>query len=181
MSAADELGRKGKMLTFRRPREPRSRAAGREIRRVLLVTPPSGSSGSAGAGALLPVGLAALAEALRAAGIEAEIYDAMVSALGPDSIRLAIEHSYPQVVVAAACSTTAEAARDVLRAAKEIVPGVLTVLIGAEPNSAATRGTTDDVVDCVVGDDAPRLAGLLARLSQGEQAGRLCAVSRGSI
>ena len=102
--------------------------------RSLTLVPSGGSSGSAGAGALLPVGLAALAEALRAAGIEAEIYDAMVSALGPDSIRLAIEHSYPQVVVAAACSATAEAARDVLRAAKEIVPGVFTVIVGAEPD-----------------------------------------------
>jgi len=146
---------------------------------VLLVTPPSGSSGPAAAGALLPVGLVALAGALRAAGIEAEICDAMVSALGPDSIRLAIEHSYPQVVVAVACAATADAARDVLQAAKEIVPGVLTVIVGAEPDLAATRGTRDAVVDCVVDDDPPRLAGLLARISRGEQAGNLCDVSHG--
>lgn len=146
---------------------------------MLLITPPGSSSGSA-AGALLPVGLAALAQTLRAAGIEAEVYDAVVSALGPDSIRLAIEHSYPQAVVVAACSATAEAARDVLRAAKEIVPGVFTVIVGRESaGSVAGNVATDDVVDCVVDDDASRLAGLLARIGKGEQAGVACDFSHG--
>ncbi|MGE5228562.1 MAG: cobalamin-dependent protein [Deltaproteobacteria bacterium] len=153
---------------------------GREIRRVLLITPPASSSGSAAAGALLPVGLAGLAQTLRAAGIEAEIYDAMVSALGPDSIRLAIEHSYPQAVVVAACSATAEAARDVLRAAKEIVPGVFTVIVGQESAGGVVRGgATDDVVDCIVDDDASRLAALLARIGKGEQGAEVCDVSNG--
>jgi hypothetical protein len=170
----------GGSVRFRRLRRRRSLANGREIRRVLLVTPPGSSSGSAAAGALLPVGLAALAQTLRAAGIEAELYDAMVSALGPDSIRAAIEHSYPQAVVVAACSATAEAARDVLRAAKEIVPGVFTVIVGRDKAGlVATNGATDDAVDYVVDDDASRLAGLLARIGKGEQAGNLCDVSHG--
>lgn len=136
---------------------------------MLLVNPPGDSKATATVGALLPVGLAVLAEAVRAAGFEAEIYDAVASALGPDSVRLAIEHSYPQVVVAAACATTADAAEGVLRAAKEVVPGVFTVIVGAGPASAGAKGRTKGFVDSVVDDDAVRLARLLARISTSGQ------------
>jgi methylmalonyl-CoA mutase cobalamin-binding subunit len=122
------------------------------------------------AGVLLPLGLVAVAESLRAAGFEAEIYDAMASSFGAESIRLYIEHSLPHVVVAGAYAATAETARDVLRTAKEVVPGVFTVLLGAQLASAVAKAAKDAAVDCVVGDNgAETLPGLLARLRAGEQ------------
>ncbi len=125
-------------------------------------------------GVLLPLGLVALAESLRAAGFEAEIYDATAASLSAEAIRLHIEHSYPQVVAAAAYDATSETARDVLRAAKELIPGVFTVLLGAQSALVAGKAPRGGTVDCFVGDDcADTLPGLLSRLRAGEQPGRI--------
>ena len=150
-------------------RKQRSAAKTRDVRRVLLVAPPSDSANAVSASIFAPLGLAATAESLRAAGFEAEVYD-MASALSAESIRLHIEHAFPHVVVAVAYAATAEAARDVLRAAKETVPGVFTVILGAHAVLGAGKARRDAAVDCVVGDDgAQTLPGLLARLKAGEQ------------
>ena len=146
-----------------------STAETRDVRRILLVAPPAGSGDVVSAGIVAPLGLAALARSLRAAGFEAEIYD-MASSLSAESIRLHIEHALPHVVVAVAHAASAEAARDVLRAAKELVPGVFTVILGAQAALGAGKARRDAAVDFVVGDDgAETLPGLLARLKAGEQ------------
>ena len=108
--------------------------------------------------------LGALADALRAAGFEAHVYDATTSLLGPPAIGLEIEHSYPQVVVTPSAMETAEAALDILRVAKEVVPGVCTVLLTSSPTPVAGKPRRDGVVDWVVGDDSGTLPGLLAGL-----------------
>ena len=112
-----------------------STAESRDVRRILLVAPPAGSGDVVSAGIVAPLGLAAFARSLRAAGFEAEIYD-MASSLSAESIRLHIEHALPHVVVAVAYTASAEAARDVLRAAKELVPGVFTAIVGAQTAQA---------------------------------------------
>jgi hypothetical protein len=154
----------------------RSRAKTRDLRRVLLIAPPSGSGHAVSTGALLPLGLVALAESLRAAGFEAEIYDAMATSLGAQSIRLHIEHSYPQVVAAAAHGATSATARDALRAAKEVIPGVFTVLLGAQSALVTGKAPKDASVDYVVGDGcAETLPGVLVRLRVGGQLERITA------
>jgi radical SAM superfamily enzyme YgiQ (UPF0313 family) len=142
---------------------------------VLLIEPPSGVGTVISASAVLPPRLVAAAEALRAAGFDAEIYGAAPSALGADSIGLQIEHSFPQVVVAAAYVATVDAARDVLRTAKEVVPGVFTVLLGAQQMSVAGEIANTTAVDCVLsGDGAETLPGLLARLRDGGRVEQPC-------
>ena len=115
--------------------------------------PPSDSRSVVPTAVLSPLGLAGLAESLRAAGFEAEIYDAMATSLGAQSIRLHMEHSYPQVVAAAAHGSTSEAARDVLRVAKEVIPGVFTVLLGAVAKVLADEGIMLEN-SCIVGKKA---------------------------
>jgi hypothetical protein len=168
------LTRVGRLMTLKRLRTHGPRAKTRDVRRVLLIAPPAGSGtppGGSGslpsAGFLPPLGLVAVAESLQAAGFEAEIYDAMASPLSAESIRLHIEHSYPHVVAAGTCAATADTARDVLRAAKEAIPGVFTVLLGMQATSVAgkTSRAKDGFVDCVIGDDgAEILPRLLTRL-----------------
>jgi hypothetical protein len=56
----------------------------------------------------------------------------------------------------------------VLRAAKEVVPWVFTVILGEHTTLGRGRARNDHTVDCVVADDG-NLSGLLARLQAGEQ------------
>ena len=170
------LRRAARMMTQRSLRTHRFNAKTHGLRRVLLIVPPSDSRSVVPTAVLSPLGLAGLAESLRAAGFEAEIYDAMATSLGAQSIRLHMEHSYPQVVAAAAHGSTSEAARDVLRVAKEVIPGVFTVLLGARSALVTAKAPKDASVDCVVDDScAETLPGLLARLRVGEQLGRITA------
>ncbi len=160
------LGRLAHPMKHRGPEADRTVARTRPLTRVLLIAPPPDPGTAC---APFPVGLAATAESLRAAGFVAEIYDATASQ-GERSVRLHIEHSYPQVVVVAADDKGAEVARQVLRAAKEIVPGVLTVLLGEPEAGAASR---DSVVDMTVADGAGTLPRLLARLNGSEQTSQI--------
>jgi hypothetical protein len=164
------------MMTQRGLSPHRSRAKSRDLRRVLLIAPPSGSGSVVSASVALPLDLVALAESLRVAGFEAEIYDAMAASPGAQSIRLQIEHSYPHVVAAATYAATSETACDVLRAAKEVIPGVFTVLLGAQSALVTGNAPKAASVDYVVDDDCVEtLPGLLARLRVGEPLGRTTA------
>jgi hypothetical protein len=172
-AVARALRRAARTVTHPGFHRHRSSAKTRDVRRVLLVVPPSGSANVVSAGILVPLGLAALAESLRAAGFEAEIYD-MASSLSAESIKLHIEHAFPHVVVAVAYAATTEVARDVLRAAKEVVPGVFTVILGAQATLRAGKARRDAAVDCAVAD-AEVLPGLLARFRAGEQPRQIAA------
>ena len=136
----------------------------RTVNRVLLIVPSLGPQGSAPAG-VATLGTGVVVDALRAAGFQTEVYDAAGSVFTTESIGLQIEHSYPQVVVVAAQDATGRAASDILRTARETIPGVLTVVLGARP--AQTAGEKDKLVDCVLSDDFERLPSLLTRLTSG--------------
>ena len=167
------LGRAARLVTPRGPRTHRSSVRRSDLKRVLLIAPPLGSGMTVGADTLPPLDLVAIADSLRAAGFEPEIYDGVAASLGVESIRLHIEHSYPHVVAATAHGATSETAREVLRAAKQVVPGVLTVMLGAQPGSAAGKGPKDASVDYAVDESsAETLPGLLARLRTGVPTGR---------
>jgi hypothetical protein len=137
-----------------------------ELTRVLLITPPDGSE-SVAASPQLPdaTAWASVAETLRAEGFAAEICGGASPYHRLDSIRISIEHSWPDVVVASADAAGPDAARDVLRAARQIVPTVITVLSGTSADPMAGRQQRDRAVDHVVrGSDDEALVALLTRL-----------------
>ena len=161
------LWRAARVVAHRQSGGPASIARTRDTRRVLLVAPPSSPGNNRSADGA-PPDLALEAESLRAAGFRAEVYDATSCAVGASSIRAHIEHAYPQVVAVAAFGAT-ESARDVLRAAKEVVPGVFTVLLGSQSPASAVEASRDRWADCVVDTEgAETLPGLLVRLIVGE-------------
>ena len=149
------------MVTHRRGGAARTNSA---VNRVLVVVPSPGPRGSAPAGAALH-SAEAVADSLRAAGFQAEIYDASGS-FGTESIALHIEHSFPQVVVVVDQDATGEAVDDIVRTAREIIPGVFTAILGAQP--AQSAGEKDQAADYVVGDDLERLPLLLTCLRGGQ-------------
>jgi hypothetical protein len=101
-----------------------------EIMRVLLVTPPCGTPAAMrDAGTVDWSGLAA---SLRLAGLQSEVCDGSAFGSGPESIDAHIEHFWPQVVVTTTDATTPASAWTVLESAKNIVPGVVTVMSGAQ-------------------------------------------------
>jgi hypothetical protein len=100
-----------------------------EIKRVLMITPPGSRAGQGGFPA---VDWTSLATSLRRVGIAAEVYDASVPGRDLESVRAHIEHAWPHVVVTASDGTTPAGARSVLASAKEIVTGVVTVLMASD-------------------------------------------------
>lgn len=100
-----------------------------ELTRVLMITPPGSREGQ---GRLSAVDWAGLATSLRRAGIAADVYDASGPGRDLESVRVHIEHAWPHVVVTTADDTTSADARSVLASAKQIVPGVVTVLMASE-------------------------------------------------
>ena len=152
----------------RRPGGRTHRAGARDVRRVLLVAAPSSCRDTA-ADSASSAGLAAGAQVLRTAGFQAEVYDA-TSGSTATSMRAHIEHAYPHVVaVVAGAGVTAKAATEVLRVAKEAVPGVFTVLLGSPSSSSAGEVPTDVSADDVAeAGGVEALLGVLARLAAGE-------------
>jgi hypothetical protein len=117
------------------------------IMRVLLVTPPAPRADAASNGAVGATEWTGLAASLRAVGLQTEVYDAAGRGRDLESVQTHIEHYWPQVVVTRADATTAPAAWAVLRAAKRIVPEVVTVMSGGNSYEEAGRALPRDVVD----------------------------------
>ena len=115
------------------------------ITRVLLITPPTSRTGRCG---LSTVDWAGLASSLRRAGMAAEVYDASGPGRDLESVRVHIEHAWPHVVISTSDGATAAGARSVLGSARQIVPGVVTVLVAsrsANEQGGAERGAAPDL------------------------------------
>jgi hypothetical protein len=167
-AVARALGRAAHWALHRKPGARAGRAGVRHVRRVLLVAAPSVCHDAASHSAW-PDGLAAEADSLRAAGFQAEVYDATSGATAA-SMRAHIEHAYPHVVaVVAGAGVTAEAAAEVSRVAKDVVPNVFTVLLrspsGSGSGEAPTAVSAYDVAEAA---EAEALLGVLSRLAAGE-------------
>lgn len=145
---------------------------------VLLVTPPYHCGMVESAGVWMPLGLAYLAGAVRRAGYDPEIYDAMSLFHDMAQIRARLAASDPDVVAVTAYTATMPAALDVLRAAKEECPGVVTVIGGVHPTHMAAEVLADRSVDYVVrGEGELTLPELLDALRAGESPARVAGVS----
>lgn len=102
-------------------------------KKILLITPPYHSGVVESAGVWLNVGFVYLAGSLRAAGYEPVIYDAMSHWHGYDKIIKRIEDERPDVVATTAFTAEIVDALKVLRLAKEINPGIITVIGNVHP------------------------------------------------
>lgn len=108
------------------------RQAGRSMR-VLLVTPPYHAGVVEAAGVWMNVGFAYIAGELRKHGHDVEIYDAMSLWHNEDTVRKEIARRKPEVVGVTAVTASSVAAEKVCAAAKEELPGVITVLGNVHP------------------------------------------------
>lgn len=137
--------------------------------KILLVTPPYHSGIPEIAGRWLPLGLVYLAGAARAAGVEAEIYDAMAKADGYPEIERRIRESAPRYVATGAMTATVGDAVKVLEAAKAIDPETVTILGGVHPSFMYQEilQSSPAVDFIVIGEGEEPLRRLLLALERG--------------
>ncbi len=121
-------------------------------KKVLLITPPYHCGVLESAGVWLPLPFVYLAGSLRKAGYDPVIYDAMSRFDDYAAIERRIEEEQPHVVCSTAYTATATDAIEVLRLAKKINPGIVTILGGIHPTFCWMEIFTEDAdaVDFIV-------------------------------
>ena len=101
--------------------------------RVLLVTPPYHSGVVESAGSWLPLGLLYVAGALRRAGYDAALYDAMTKFHTLEEVRATLRRERPDVVMVSCITATLLDGMEVCRVAREELGDVLTVAGNSHP------------------------------------------------
>ncbi len=104
------------------------------MKKVLLITPPYHAGVVEAAGRWPNIGFVYIAGHLRRAGYLPVIYDAMTKGHDLSEIRRRIEAEKPDCVATTAYTASINAAMDVLKAAKEINPRIVTVVGGVHAN-----------------------------------------------
>lgn len=156
------------------------------IRRIALVTPPYHSGVVETAGAWPNVGFVYLAGALRTAGLDPVIYDAMTAGHDMAGIAAELERIQPEMVVTTAYTSSYPKAAELLRLAKQTLPGVLTGIGGVHAHfmyeevlthdgdavDIVFRGegelTLPETVACLnAGDDLSKVRGIAYRDGEG--------------
>ena len=143
--------------------------------RVLLITPPYHSGVVESAGVWMPLSLAYIAGAARAAGAEVEIYDAMSLGVTHEDIARRIEDARPDIVALGAITAMEPDAREVCQTAKRINPDILTVLGNVHPSFCWREILERDRdVDLVVrGEGEATIAELVAAVAAGAGPGSI--------
>ncbi|MBA2848100.1 radical SAM protein [Thermosulfuriphilus ammonigenes] len=152
-------------------------------KRILLVTPPYHCGMLEAAGTWLPLGLVYLAGAVREAGHEVIIYDAMSLYHGWEEIACLIEDFKPHILASGAITATVNDSLKLCHLAKEIDPQVITVLGNVHPTfmyeevlasgvvDFIVRGegeeTFSELVECLAAEDNPQKVAGLAFLKDG--------------
>jgi len=103
------------------------------LKKVLFVTPPYHSGVDEIAGRWIPLGLLYLAGAVRQAGLDAEIYDAMAKGDGYPEIEHRLRKSKPYYVATTAITATINDAVKSLELAKKLNSYTVTILGGVHP------------------------------------------------
>jgi anaerobic magnesium-protoporphyrin IX monomethyl ester cyclase len=145
----------------------------RKVRRIALVSAPYHSGVVESAGTWLNLGFVYVAGALRQAGYEVDYYDAMALWHDTSQIRKRLLDFRPDAVATSAFTAAVYAATGVLRLAKEIDPGIVTLIgnvhatfcfdemLRADHNviDYVVRGegerTLPALLDCLNADDDP--------------------------
>ncbi|MCL4078481.1 B12-binding domain-containing radical SAM protein [Coriobacteriia bacterium Es71-Z0120] len=156
------------------------------IRRIALVTPPYHSGVVETAGSWPNAAFVYLAGALRAAGFDPVIYDAMTANHDMAEIASELERIRPDMVVTTAYTSSYPKAADLLRLAKQTLPEVVTGVGGvhahfmyeeiltrdADAVDIVFRGegerTLPETVECLnAGDDLAKVKGIAFRDESG--------------
>lgn len=138
------------------------------IRRIALITPHYHSGVVETAGTWPNVAFVYIAGALREAGFEPVIYDAMTMNHDAEQIRARLEQLQPDVVLTSAYTPSFPKAVELLRLAKNVLPGVTTGVGGVHAHFMYEEVLTEhgDVVDFVLRGEgevtAPELMRCLA-------------------
>lgn len=122
-------------------------------KKILFITPPYHCGVVEVAGRWVPLTFVYLAGAVREAGFEPIIYDAMTKRHGFKEIRKKIAEVKPAYVASTAITSTTPDALEVLRVAKEVNPAVVTILGGVHPSFLYKEVLENAYVDYVVREE----------------------------
>ncbi len=146
--------------------------------RVLLATPPYHCGMLEAAGGWLPLGLVYLAGEVRRRGHEIAIYDAMTLFHSWEDIARVLEDFRPDVLGIGAITATVNDALKFCALAKEISPGVVTVLGNVHPTFMSEGVLSSGAVDFVVrGEGEITFAELVDCLAAGGDPSRVVGLS----
>ncbi len=120
------------------------------MKRILLVTPPYHAGVVESAGSWLPLGLLYVGGALRRAGYDVELYDAMTKFHTLDDIRSTIASRRPDAVFVTCITATVLDGIEVCRVAREERPEILTVVGNTHPSFQWQEVLGNEHIDVVV-------------------------------
>jgi anaerobic magnesium-protoporphyrin IX monomethyl ester cyclase len=144
--------------------------------RVLFTSAPEPSCAAESAGAWLPLALVHLAGAVRAAGHEAELVDALSLGLTSADLGRIIQASAPDVVCVSSATAGFPAALDTCRRARGL--GCTTVVGGIHASFMYSEFLPAGSVDfAVVGEGEETLPELLACLEAGDDPARVAGIA----
>ena len=138
-------------------------------KKILFITPPYHCGVVEVAGHWVPLTFVYLAGAVRDAGFEPVIYDAMTKRHGHDEIRKRIAAERPAYVATSAITSTYPDALEILKTAKDIDQEIVTIIGGVHPSFLYEEVLTNDFVDCVVREEGEEtLTELLTAMEGGK-------------
>ena len=137
--------------------------------RALFVAPPYHAGVVEVAGRWVPLYFVYLAGALRAAGHDPLIYDAMTKFVGHEEIEAKIRETSPGMVCTSAMTCSSPDAIEVMETAKRVDPEIITVCGGVHPSFMYEEmfSLTDSIDYIVVGEGEVTIAELTDALEQG--------------
>lgn len=136
--------------------------------KILFITPPYHCGVVEVAGRWIPLTFVYLAGAVRAAGFEPVIYDAMTKQHGFAEIQEKIRYENPRFVATTAITSTSPDALEVLRIAKEVDPEIITIIGGVHPTFMYKEVLLSGSCDYVVrGEGEETLPELLTGITDG--------------
>ncbi len=137
-------------------------------KKILFVTPPYHCGVVEVAGHWVPLTFVYLAGAVRKAGYEPVIYDAMTKRHGYREIEQRIMEERADYVAATAITSTVMDALEVLKLARKIDPDVKTIIGGVHPSFMYDEVLENDYVDFIVREEGEEtLQELLLSLEKG--------------
>jgi anaerobic magnesium-protoporphyrin IX monomethyl ester cyclase len=122
-------------------------------RKILFITPPYHCGVVEVAGRWVPLTFVYLAEAVRRAGFEPVIYDAMTKQHGFPEIEARIREEAPAYVATTAITSTAPDALLVLETAKKVDPSIKTIIGGVHPTFMYEEIFESPQVDYIVREE----------------------------